>query len=300
VFQEGGVPKIGEDVSGGGIVLKSANAKLVTMTAGVYMRTGSSDGEIRAGEIVLDADKGNKEIRTICSHFERRAKFGMTDVFGITQVTAINSWSGKQALLDTTINTTGGLIVAGANVTIRGSLSVVEGNIIGEREDGKVDTFSDIGRDRAKTAADQIVAAVASTTDLAQTWYDRDWNEKFYVDDKIGSKTTQKSVGFSFRDEDQYGTNDFKMVEAEWQQLARLSGESVDTWTEPVVQYQGYELMPYPGTKKWRDEQLYYTVDTVLFDPTLGYDKDRGELYENAELQAPTPKAADGTYKIIG
>ncbi len=292
-------PLIGEDVRGGGIVFKAANTHLTTITAGVYMRTGSTDGEVKAGDIVFDADKGKKDIKTVSKTFERRARTSMVDIFGLDQVVGVNTWTQSSALIATPIQLGGGLYVADTGITVRGNVTVVEGSISGERADGRVGVVTDLTRDRVKSAADQIISLAATDVSSKNESYKKDFTEGLYAAEKRGNGEVQKSIGFSFRNEEQYGTTEFQMLEAEWQQLQRLSGDTGATWTEPVVAYQGFELMPYPGVKKWRDESLYYTIDTALFDVEAGHDKDR-DIYADAQIPTPEPHAADGTYPIIG
>jgi hypothetical protein len=121
---------------------------------------------------------------------------------------------------------------------------------------------------------------------------------KFYAAHAVGNANTVRTVAFSLRDDDeqkQYNTVQFSLVESRWQMLARLGGQAAVPWNEPAVSYQGRELMPYPGRKKWAQEATMLRVDKPrLFDTQRNVAKDRGTVYEDTIFPA-TSKVTPAT-----
>lgn len=100
---------------------------------------------------------------------------------------------------------------------------------------------------------------------------------------------------FRFRNTEQYRTEDWVFFENRWQQLARISGMAVGTWTEQAVN----TTYPYPGKQKWLDETTYRRLDFKLWDSTTGIAVDRGALYETPSFNTPTTHIPDGNYLVI-
>ena len=269
--------KIGEDVKSSGIVFKSPHAPVMTWSAGLYLRTGSAEGEIDPGDIILDSDKGKGTIRTLSDRFERYTENGQfMDFFGIDAVRAANVFEETAATLSGGLRVEDKLVVQG--IGIFGNHVLVAGGHIITEEAANM-TFPLVGPLEG-TGLSQVLDALQlaslseqSYTETGNTLYNTHTQE-YYETDKPGNATVQKQAAFSFRNEKQYGTDDFSLPETRWQQLARGTGDGT-AWDEEPVEYQSTQLMPYPGYEAWR-KPGFMTLDPQIHKPETGLDEARG------------------------
>ena len=123
---------------------------------------------------------------------------------------------------------------------------------------------------------------------------------KWYEDNKAGQAETQKKISFGLRRSDEYGTENFKLPETNWQVLAGDSTGSV--FKEKIVLYQEREeMMPWPGKKAWTGENLlqYSNKSLKLFDAEKGVSVPRSDVYADSEYGDFTSAVPDEAYKII-
>lgn len=293
--------KIGEDVAGTGIVFKSANAPVFCMAAGIYLRTGSSEGEIQPGDIVLDADKGKRNIQTVSRSFVRMVDSSLRDIFGIEQQKTVNYWSSNVALVNSAAQFNGNVTVAKNGMIVQGNVSIVGGHIGTENSaqyKGLVGELKNESLEKPTTFLEQLGETFESQISDAKDTRTQ-YTDDYYGEQKMGSDQIQKDLAFSFRNETQYSTDDFKFPEANWQRIQRLGGGGGTHWDEKIVKYQGQELMPYPGKQKWKDENTFCTLDPTLYDAALHCDKARGSDYEDASYGEFATKVPNDSYLVI-
>jgi len=105
-----------------------------------------------------------------------------------------------------------------------------------------------------------------------------------------GNADVHKAVGFSFRNKDQYKIDDdFRVIEARWQQMYRAFSVNTEKWEEPEVNAaeSSTKTRPHPGQEGWETESLYKYADPSAsknVDFTTGQAKDR----DKQEQEAPT------------
>lgn len=296
--------KVGEDVEGSGIILKATNSKLISWTAGVYMRTGG--GDVQDGDIVIDASKGERSIRTLSDRFYRHIKTQAADSFPVGQTkTVVNSQDAQGFRIDSQILAKGGLYVTEGGMLVRGDVLVLGGHIATER--ARTNNYLVGGLDpgtEAQRANDQALKQTEKTLSNLRKQLGDDFKDQvkkeYHDDQKIGNDEFQRQTAFSWRNEKQYGTQSgFSLPEPWWQQLAGAAGASTSTWTEQALTYQSRQLMPYPGNDKWtEDTMLQYNLE--LFDAANGRERDRGEgTYEQFTAQQPTRTSPQGQFKTI-
>jgi len=294
--------KIGEEIDeASGILLKAAKAQVVGMAKEIYLRTGSSEGEIEPGNIVLDADKGQGRIHTISQVFERKLTSQARDSFFTgEEVTASNTSDVNRVSLDTPLYVDGGITATKGGLTVKGGVQVVEGHIstqyAGDGHVGKLDGFA-LAVAKANIAA--ATQQLKTDRDQAKEAYQQHVDQQYYQDGKIGNGEVQKQCAFSLRNEDQYGTGGFRLPETYWQHLAEGGGGA---WEEKVVRYQQNELMPYPGKETWTQKpDALLAVKDKLYQTAQGRDADRDENadYETPEFDDWERHTLEGHYQTL-
>jgi len=162
----------------------------------------------------------------------------------------------------------------------------------------------------AKSSSVQTPVTAARTAeeslqDTGENRHESVFVKGLYVDKRPGNDDTIEQIAFSLRDDinnEQYNAQTFKLAESRWQTMVRLGlGEGGSQWEEPAVSYQGRDLLPWPGKKKWEDEETLLQLEQLnLVDTENGVDKDRtSEEYEDPKISgsiADTPKNA---YTVI-
>src|SRR6185436_7352514 len=97
------------------------------------------------------------------------------------------------------------------------------------------------------------------------------------------------------------------LFESRWQQMARLNGETLPTWDEPVVTVGPIDTLPHPGLGAWTgtDEDAnpvyaYYTEDLDLYSFSGGgHSVPRGAneaKYETPVIKRPTAQSFENNY----
>jgi hypothetical protein len=90
----------------------------------------------------------------------------------------------------------------------------------------------------------------------------------------------------------------FKLWEARWQQMMRVSNEG-QTWDEPpVTASTGNATYPYPGRQGWKEWKALGRFNLTNFDLSLGHAADR-DSQKSQGGEPLTPSALDSDYKIV-
>jgi hypothetical protein len=272
---------IGEEiVDGSGIILRSPYTQVVGMAREIYLRTGSSDGGISSGNIVIDADKGNGRIHTICSMFDRKITGWARDAFfNGTKVVACNSYAPSLTMLDTPLYVDGTILNTKGGMYVNGWIIIGDGHIASQYSETYNGMFSVL---KDKYLVDYLDAVSKARKDIsdAGTSAENDYKtlveQRLYQAGQIGNGTVQKNCSFSLRNEEQYNTEEFKLPEAYWQHMLAQSG-AASAWTEQPVQYQNQALMPYPGYNAWQQDEAFLQVQPTLHNTQAGLDVPRTE-----------------------
>ncbi len=277
----------GEAVESSGIVLKSSKSLVSAVASEIYLRTGSTKGGVLPGNIVLDADGGSADITMLASTHRRFIKSSANDSFGENpdNVTAANVTSAAGAFLAGGLTVNGSVQVSGG-ARVRTGLVITAGHV-SSPSGGYVGRIN-ADQDRALQYIDTTAKAQVEAANKSYDSYKRD----YYADRKIGAASVQKSISFSCRTEEDYGTQNWEMPEAYWQQLAKNSG-AVTTWQEPPVKYQDIaNTYVWPG-KCWLEDRMaaFDTTKSKFFDSDNNRPKEREftsePAYEGLELKAP-------------
>lgn len=288
---------VGEDVRQSGINLKAANSCVATWADMIYMRTGVDS--VGTG-IVIDAGQGEGNVSINCSNYQLWASSGVGNYVGEAYTPFVFSSDG--ALIGGSLSLKGTLVTSGSILT-DGSL-IASGHVVtalAEQYSGQVAPLKDQGL----AEADEGIAANAdlqeTTKTAAGTSYESLWENGFYQSGQCGDNQTIQDIRFSFRTGAQYNSDDFRLYEARWQQLARLWETSSSYWSEKPVSKSGEDTYPFPGKEKLVEEPSFYTQDLSLFDLDAGTAKARSDsAYSNPQYASPQPVMLNEQYRING
>ena len=299
------VGKQGEDVRSSGVIIKARHSQFVAMCAEIYLRTGSSDGHIDPGDITLDADKGQRDIRTVSRMLNNNVELWVTDTFPHDDTKKIvHSRSATLAQTPTQLTIGGGVIICQDGLQMKGWIDVVKGHIQTE--------FAPDYNNLVPTLDDGPLNETNMNIMLVKKRY-IDWNKElsldytqfiqqhFYTGQQVGTAIIEEKMEFAPRTPKQQDTAEWALPETYWQQLARLDHQTPGTWTEPKIIYQGAEMMPHPGKAAWTGGTGYLHLDLNYHDVSKGLDEkhDVGGKYETPELKNWDRKKADGNYLVV-
>lgn len=289
---------IGEDVVSSGILLRTSNSTIGVLAQDIYMHTG---GPLGTGNIVMDAAKGEGEIIAYGSTFHFYTQDGLNLYFpssvGSYNVVAAYRFGQDECEIDAMLDLNGTLTIFGdggsiwldGDVEVTGSIQC--GGSMADQDGGELGKVSknyvNIVRRQTQAASIRLKQLIKQGTQDIQT----DLVQPYYQPQKLGDDTLLEQLHFSFRDDDgekQYHAGQMRWVESRWEQMVRLGlASGGDTWEENAVEYQGRQLYPWPGHKKWKEEPAFLQLEeNTMFDAGAGYSKDRPGPYT-------TPKLAD-------
>lgn len=297
----------GQETRATGIIFKAAKADVAAIANNIYLRTGSNDGSVAAGEIVLDADRGRQAVvlhASRVSQFVRGTSeilFGTDGNFkkGISLSQGISRF-GMPAAFD-------GTVIAADGVVAGGNILVANGHIATDKAESAkffVSPLKDQAKDAVTKAISESRSAVGATLiKTAKEEYNASPNELFYGEKQLGNDKVLKTIQFSFRTEDEYKSTDWEIFEDRWQQLARLSSQELAKWKEtPVETVNGGKRYPYPGAMYFDPEKAttaYNTQTLNLFSIVSGVASSRGESYEDPQLAAPRATTLNENYLVL-
>lgn len=302
----------GDDVKFGGVVLRAPKSNIVGLGEQIYLRTGG--GEIKPGEIVLDAAKGAKDIVTKSNNLFNYVGQGgsVYHFFGMTDYQKANKFSEQITLLSGMVGTEK-MIVCGGGILSNNSILVKQGHIITEAAsrgaifvgpcDGECSGQVGEAIETIRTLIDDTLPQIGATIDRSLL------EMKFYADKKPGNDGVITKMEFSFRTDEQYDIPDFLLYEDRWQQMAEIAGKIPKRWEEMGVESKVCSMTyPFPGKKWLIDKDAYVQQDLTIAEFQSGgfRDMDRGEAPGLAGAYSQ-PKFADnqkvilnGNYPIIG
>lgn len=304
----------GDQVKFSGIVMRTPNSNVVGLAHQIYMRTGG--GDIKDGDIVLDASTGERDIITKSKSLYNYLKssgevyhfFGGQKVGGTNKA---NLFSEEQTILS-------GMLAAddffcNGNVLCNGTAGFLatRGHIItGQADKGAIFVAPCDG-----DCAGQVEAALDifeqltdnDIPDIGNQIDEQKLNALWYETKRAGNDETIPKIEFSFRTDDDYKIEEFILYEDRWQQMARLDGKSPKKWEEKSVKNKAVgESWPFPGKKWLSDQPAYAEQDFKIVQNESGYiDKQRGEApglageYAQPEFKSVDKKTLNGNYPII-
>jgi hypothetical protein len=295
---------VGEDVFMGGFQVKAAEGDAVIWARDVYVRTGG--GDVKSGSITLDADRGRQPIVLQGDTIQNFARDSVVDNFGAYGAVQVSHvWSATGNVIGSGCCVQGSVVLNGGLVA-KGWIEAVGGHFASELSSqyhglvGLLDGES-LGEAQQALGAcrDSEDDAVAASVEFWRQLFDQFW----YAARQAGDDATIDAVHFTFRNHYQYRTDDFRLFEDRWQQLARLTGQRLTAWEErSIVGAAAEETMPYPGRVPWREQSTYLEQDFLLYDATEGRSRERAEAqsdYEDPAFRAPRPVVPNGNYLII-
>lgn len=301
--------KAGSDCKATGIMLKAASSNFTVWSEQTYIRAGVRspiDSTNNPGSgIYLDSGQGEGNITIVANTVER---FIMTGAFDWFTENADGSVShanvyGPQA------NIFGAPLLIDGSITVAGSALVEDwvysvsghfGSALSKRFFGLVGELKEESLDRAVSAIESCKSAQAEQVERGTEVFAENVTEFLYAENQQGNDETCIEVTFSFRSQPQYKTEDFYLYESRWQQMARLRGETLETWRERPKLKDGEHSYPFPGAQKQALEDAFYTQDFALFDFAEGVSKDRSDSeYENPKFKEPKLVNMQTNYKVI-
>ncbi len=271
--------KTGEQVVAGGIMLRAATSEVTAHGAGVYLRTGSEDGNVTPGPIVLDAHRGKASVVVHARTFDHYLQTSLSYYFGENGTVSEAGRLTRAGLnvkgrlyADQGLASGGALLVNGAVASTGAILAATGSPFVGELSGNALAAIEQ----SLQQLEEQVVTQYPQD---GQEAYRTNLEQRFYETNKAGNDTVLKQAGFSFRGVDEYRASGFKGYEDRWQQLARLGSLTLPKWEEvPVRTDVDPKTYPYPGRGAY-EEDCYYEQDLALFDVASGMNKPRGTGY---------------------
>jgi len=306
----------GEDVVSSGVVCLAKQSECAMLASEIYLRTGG--GVMQPGDITIDASKGRKAVQ-LYGNKVRMWVNRAVDIWHVYQDESASPTQSHRFSLSTSI--IGGnvlveknMIIYDGNLLVKKNLAVKK-NIVAERNivagknlAHKPSPFVGMHDGSIKVPDEPFQAAEDAHQqhkEIGATVFNGKIVNRWYSENKLGNDDTIEPIGFSYRDppsgDVQYRTQEFKMLEPRWQQLARLGMGSGGTgWTEKPVSYQGQDTYPWPGKKKWKEEQVFFQYQKhEIFDDGKVMSKDRPGPYEDAQLGTWEKQTLDGNFKTV-
>jgi hypothetical protein len=275
----------GEQTYTSGILFRANASNIVSWSKNVYLRTGGVEelatqvanddpGYIPPGSIVFDSARGKSNV---VFHAKRVSEFlaasgGTHDIYFGTQdnIESASKFSSNNTLLSGFLRVDTGLYVGGL-IWADGQILAGKGQVIAADgcNPGKMDNDT---KAKIEAAANEIRETIRQDINLGSQLYNNQLDSVFYLNGAAGNDSSIRSVRFAFRTVSDYGTQNFKLFEARWQQLAREAEFNLPAWQENAVTTINGESYPYPGKFTTAN---YYQQSLQLFD--AGNYKDRAE-----------------------
>lgn len=288
---------IGEDVHPSGIVFKTTT-DFVVLCSDMFVRSDIADSLPGGkGQIVMDCgqNKGSFVVNGVKAEFFVRN--GVTMYFSAQvdgPITSSHRFGRNQISLAADVAIRGNLemccdvFAAGncsGNIYLCGTL-VALGDIMAGGSVSSDDPDSPLPPNNPSTVV-VVGATIQEKCEIGARITLRGETERSKWVGPWHSRTFD--VAWSYRDVPscvQYKTETFKWLESRWQQIVRMGGgDGGIVWDdEPPVLYQGQELYPWPGRKKWIEEPTFhFQAEASMYDRAAGNDKDRPDPYVRAD-----------------
>ncbi len=300
----------GEQSVCSGIVLKSAFSKIVTLSAGAYVRTGGP--RIAQGDIVLDAGRGASKLITHSQSVEHHVKnrliiwqgTGTTERVEVKKVAA--EFLAGRASLGGELRVNGRGTFAG-DVLVRGTILVADGHIFTQQAEQNPFVGALTGGSLAQV--DSAVTQVKNDTTKTlvkegQKLYDADLKTNFYDDGKVGSNQLLQKLQGSLRVDDEYHRgglpNDYVVRAAPWQE-----GSAGNPWTEVAVRFNDTTTYPHPGKSALVERKVFYPAKPSDLRREDGSDASHGtaaelpDAYASPKYAKVDPQTLNESYRTI-
>lgn len=285
--------KIGEDMLTGGIVCKSKQGPVVMAGQSLYLRTGG--GDISAGgTITLDSNKGQSSVVVHSRDTTVFAQQAVTFAFGSQGAVRATTQFGPQGALIAGGIRAGGSCLINGGLIIRGNFNAYTGSV---GYSGTQGVITPEGVQQIESALQEMGQTEQSLRQQLKKFYDAALDKPYYQERKIGEDETLRSLAFTFRNQSQYGTQNFEWWETHWQQRLRLQEGGGQPWQELSAAQQ---TKPYPGREVF-DTNVFRTQDLRLFDISSGAPLPRRAnqaAYENPQFAEPGVKTLAEGYII--
>lgn len=293
------VGKAGEDVVQSGLILKS-QSELLAWAGKIYLRTGG--GDLPAGSITLDAGQGQANVQVVSSavDFHVNSQIVMAFPSGESK-SAVYAFTQGAALLPGSLQTDRGLIIGSGGAQISGSVSIINGGVATDRHrDGRVSYHTPANQSWVTTDVNvqNLREAQQIYQESTAERYGLTIQQAYYGEQQPGNDTVIANSQFSPRTEEQLRTTDFQLPATYWQTLAGAYGYT-SGWTEPVIKYQGQDVLPHPGMSNWKEKDTFLKPQFKLHDVKTGVDEPPGDDYETAELESWDKSPPENNYIVI-
>lgn len=279
----------------GGTVLKTAG-RFTQYAESVYARTD--------GSAVFESADGDHV--TVCRSAVRRMTGVAADYFGpVAEPTATNTTGASGVMLTGPLTVTGRVAATGG-ASFGDSVTVIGGHVFSadaDRYRGLVPQLSEQSVDGVDRLNQGLTDRQEAATAAGAEGYARQFTDGLAAADGPASDAGRAARSFGFRPAAEVSVPGFVLYEGRWQQRARLTGQGLSGWQEPVVTGpRGEPTMPYPGYEVW-SSPCVRTVDLVLYDTTTGRPVEGGGLsgvYQSAAYATPAQAVPEQALTVIG
>ena len=159
--------------------------------------------------------------------------------------------------------------------------------------------------EQVKEALEKMFEVYDTLVEVTNTEYES-FVAQFYTDGKAGNEEVLKNACFTYRTDDEYGLQDFKIYADRWQNIAEYSNVSTDTWEEKEVKTKSEKgCYPFPGDKYYQSEKCLVFQPLSLYNQENNTYEDRksgeeiSDIYKNPKYEKPEIKELKD-YTIIG
>lgn len=319
--------KIGEEVYGSGIVLLSKGGNVSTITQTVYLRAGVSKTSADAsGSIIVDAGKGRGYFASYASFhsfFNRQGlgiwqpQVGESPSIGRSHLFSpgFSKIEGPLLINRTTVICKGGSLGVDDSVYAKGYIGCLKMMACYKGVMGLGDSRKGGFPAAVNAFINKFCAIDPEITKIGNLVFKLFFPDFVYKEKQPGNTKLIENMGFSYRDLTSksetgpvysYGHKQFFMLEMRWQQLARtgLAPGMSEGWQEKEVEYQGKQLLPWPGKRNWVDRPAFIKYQNqggfLLFD-TDGFAKERKfnlDNYQFPQFADFEQGSCDSSYKL--
>ena len=271
----------GENAVTSGIVFRAPHSVVATWAQDIYLRTGSEDGAVGSGVIILDAAKGKQQVITIAANITNHVKNLVEFNFGEPgEPTQTAIFSPNMTTLTGVVFVNGHMGINGA-VYARDSLFSATGHVYTARSEAN-NYYVGLLRDESLTDVLDFVAIgperiSVTLPEAAKARYARIVTDGIYMTNHVGNDDVITSTSGSLRVKADYGSGAFVVFEDRWQQLARLNSEFLSPWRENAVVTPKANTYPYPGEEAFTTaSSVFYRQDVTMFNVAAGRSRSHG------------------------
>lgn len=303
----------GDKTSIGGIMLRTENGPTVVEGADVYVRSSCSE-EGKSGSITLDSGDKSGYVYTFgtgVKHFVKSdyviagGQFDDPESGSVNSIIYIQpgSSSSGNIMMDANIINKGQFINKGA-IQVDSSITIT-GTYCSTVQSRYVNPLPDEAGEAVKEALEKMFEIYDTLVETTNTIYES-FVQEFYTDGKAGNKEILKNACFTYRTDDEYNLDDFKIYADRWQNIAEYSNASTDTWEEKEVKTKSEKgCYPFPGDKYFQYEDCLVFQPLTLYNQENNTYEDRksgeeiSDVYKDPKYEKPEIKSLND-YTVIG